>query len=96
MTQEEFIKYLIDILIYSDEFKINKLNNQEFYKDDKLYFEYDSKNDYLFCSYDNVWNIFEDKYGLNYQEIKDLLKDMLVGSFNMSETTPLLINRVHS
>ena len=88
MTQDEFIKYLVDVLIYPDEFEINGFDNQEFYKDNKWYFLYNIKNDTLYCSHDNVWNIFEEEYGLNHKEIKDLLKNMLVNTFNMSGTTP--------
>ena len=87
MIQEEFIKYLIDILIYPDEFKIDEDGDQYFYKDNKRYFLYDIENDILYCSHDNVWNIFKDKYGLDDQEIEDLLKDILINTFKMSETT---------
>lgn len=88
MTQEQFIEYLVDILIYPDEFKINEFEYQEFYKDNKIYFLYNIKNDKLYCSYENVRLIFEEKYELNYKEIEVLLKDMLVKNFNMSRTTP--------
>ena len=90
MTQEEFIKYLVDILIYPDEFKINEYGNQYFYKDDKLHFHYNSSNDTLWCSYKHVWNIFKEKYGLNDKEIEDLLKDMLLNNFKMGGTTLIL------
>lgn len=89
MTKDEFIKYLVDVLIYPDHFEINKEGNQEFYKNNKWYFIYDRKSDYLCCSYGRVWSIFEEKYGLNYNEIEDLLKDMLKKYFNM-ETTKVI------
>ena len=90
MTQEEFIKYLVDILIYPDHFEINKWDIHNFYKNDKCYFQYNSKNDTLWCSYKHVWNIFEKEYGLNDKKIEDLLKDMLIGGFNMCETILIL------
>ena len=88
MTQDEFIKYLVDILIYPDNFE-NNGKYQEFYKDNKQYFEYSLKYDILWCSEKNVWNVFEKEYGLNYNEIEDLLKDMLKKYFNM-ETTKVI------
>ena len=89
MSKELFIDYLIDILIYPDEFIIDEYSNSEFYKYNKLYFYYNSNNDFLYCSYERVWNVFEETYGLNYNEIQDLLKDMLLNSFNMGATTSL-------
>lgn len=89
MSQEEFIKYLVNILIYPDNFEINELGSQEFYKDNKLYFEYNPKTDVLFCSRAYVWDIFKEKYRLNDQEIIVLLKGILVNTFNMSKTLPI-------
>ena len=60
-----------------------------FYKDNKCYFYYNSKNDVLYCSCGHVWNVFEETYGLNYKEIQDLLKDMLLNNFKMNETIPI-------
>ena len=91
MSKELFIDYLIDILIYPDEFIIDEYSNSEFYKYNKLYFNYDSLNDTLWCSNENVWLIFKEKYGLNYQEIEDLLKEMLFNVFNMNKTVIRII-----
>ena len=86
MTQNEFIDYLINILIYPDLFEIDEYNDQRFYKDNKKYFEYNLKHDILWCSYKHVWRVFKEEYGLNYKEIEDLLKDMLLNTFNMEST----------
>ena len=86
MTQKEFIKYLVDILIYPDEFKINGFGDQYFYKDNKYYFQYNLNNDMLWCSSKYIWRVFKEEYGLNDQEIEDLLKDMLTKYFNMQST----------
>ena len=86
MIQEEFIKYLVDILIYPDEFKINEFDCQEFYKDNKLYFRYNQESDTLWCSYKHVWRVFKEKYGLKYEEFKELIKYMLKKYFKMEKT----------
>ena len=91
MTQEQFIEHLVDVLIYPDFLKLSE-NKLIFFKNDKWYFEYDEKKDILWCSNEHVWNIFKDKYGLNNNEIFNLLKDMLLNTFNMSEPTPMIEN----
>src|SRR3989304_5142583 len=44
-----------------------------FYKDEEWIFQQDYKNDTLWVSYHVVWQVFEEKYGLNYQQIKDFI-----------------------
>lgn len=87
MTKDEVIKYLVDILIYPDEFKIYG-NYQDFYKDNKKYFEYDSKTDVLWYTF-NVWILFEKEYGFKSNQVdlvNSILKNMLKKHFNMEST----------
>ena len=86
MNKTEFIEYLIDILVYPDEFKIDEFGYQCFYKDNKLYFRYNQESDTLWCSYKHIWNVFKEKCGLNNKEIKSLFKNMLLNTFNMRNT----------
>jgi len=33
---------------------------------------YNKKSDYVYISYDDIWSVLEDKFGLNYYEIRKL------------------------
>ena len=83
MNKEEFIKYIIDILIYPDEFKIDEDGDQCFYKNGLCYFSYDIKNDILYYSED----LIKKECGFNFSEIKDSLKHILLKYFKMDKTT---------
>lgn len=39
-------------------------------KDGKVFFERDDKNNRFWCSYVNVWSVFEKKFGMEYNEIE--------------------------
>ena len=80
MNKEEFIKYIIDILIYPDEFKINN-GYQSFYKNNLCYFTYSIKFDRLCYSGE-----FEEECGFNCQEIENILKYTLSKYFKMDKT----------
>ena len=84
-SKEEFIKYLVDILIYPDHFETNG-RYQSFSKDGKEYFNYDLINDILYYSFDNVYVIFKEKYKVPIFQIKPLLKEMVITNFNMQST----------
>ena len=85
MSQEEFIKYLVNILIYPDKFKIED-KIQSFYKNNKLYFEYEMENDILWVSNKYVWSIIRKEYNINFESISDLLKQVLIKHFKMDKT----------
>lgn len=59
-------------------------------KDGKYFFEQDFKRNYLWCSYNNVWSIFESKYGLEYNEIQSFIRDMVEQHFKLGGLTPYL------
>ncbi len=47
------------------------------------------KNDYVLFNYDQIWRIFESKFGYNHQEIKDLLAAWLEEHYNLRDVTPV-------
>ena len=59
-----------------------------YFKDDKFYFEYDTKNGYFYCNYDKVWSVFETKYSMRYNEIQLFIKDMVRKHFKFKGVTP--------
>lgn len=59
-------------------------------KDDTEILFYEEENEIFYVDYDNIWTKFEVKFGLNYQEINDLLTPILGETFNCKVTESLL------
>ena len=49
---------------------------------------YDGKNGYIFFIYDDFWLILESKFGLEYKEIQEILKEWLEVTYNFRGLTP--------
>jgi hypothetical protein len=84
---EELFKSLLnglETVIYDDRPK------SLFYeKNSKVFFElYHGSEKVLYCDYYLVWNIFEVKYKLNYDEIQAFIKSMIEQHLNLSKVTP--------
>ena len=76
--QEEFIIDLIDSCEkepYGDGFSYKK--------DGKNYFYQDDGNKLFFYDWDNVNKVLETKFGLNYQEMRDLIEGVLDRHYNL-------------
>jgi len=54
-----------------------------------ILFRQDYKNNYFWVNYNEIWSLLESKYGLNYKEIKELIKDTLLEPDKMKALTPL-------
>ena len=50
--------------------------------------EYDKKNGYFWVDYDKIWSVLESKYGLNDQEISELIKGMVEEHLKLEGVTP--------
>ena len=48
----------------------------------------DSENGYVWVSYNRIWSVLEEDFGLNYTEIQELIKDWLSGTYNLRGLTP--------
>jgi|SRR5690606_16987053 len=59
-----------------------------YFKGDKVWLDYNGKSGHLCIRYYGFYDVFEKEYGLNHQEIKDFLKDMLEGHFKWKGVTP--------
>jgi hypothetical protein len=67
--------------------KPNEFGNVWWHKDSEWLFEQDSKSSYLWVSNNIIWFVLEDKYGLNYNEILQLLTKLLHKYTNNGQLT---------
>jgi hypothetical protein len=63
-----------------------------FFKGNNSWFEYNTKNKYLYCSYEFVWSVFEKEFGLKYDEIQLLIKTLVEEYFECTDITPFPIS----
>ena len=70
--------------------KKNFPDNIRYYKGDTHWIDYNEKSGYLWIRYDGFWNVFEEEYGLSYQDIRDFLKGMLEEHFKWKGVAPAL------
>ena len=56
-------------------------------KDDKYMFEYDWKTEFLMCSYNRVWEVFESKFNMSYQEWQQFMTDQIETHFKFKPYT---------
>ena len=84
-----FYQLTKDLIIKIDK---DKYPNWIFYfnQNDNCIFEYNTKNGYFWCNYKLYWSIFYEKFGFNYNQVRDLTKDMVENHFNLKEITPFI------
>jgi hypothetical protein len=58
------------------------------YKKGHNFMVYDRGFLYVYISYDDIWSVFEDKFGLNYDETYELTKAWLDEVYNLRGVTP--------
>lgn len=64
-----------------------------YYLGDQWIFQQDFKNKYLWCYYYKVWQVFDVGYGMGYEQIQDLHKEVVCEALNCKEFTPLICLR---
>ena len=57
------------------------------FKDDEYMFEYDWKNDALWCSNARVFSVFRDTFKMNYQECQHFISDQVETLFKFRPST---------
>lgn len=65
--------------------------NSVFYKKNgKVIFEHcqNEEFNFFYVDYGTIWSVFEDKFGLKYQEISDFIKGMVEKHLNLRGVTP--------
>lgn len=60
-----------------------------YFKENKFWLEYIEKCDYVWIRYYGFWDVFEKDYGLNHQETRDFLKEMVESHFKWKVITPI-------
>ena len=50
---------------------------------------YDKENWYAYVNYDDIWSFLENNFGLNYDEIQELIKEWLGEVYNLRGVTPI-------
>ena len=66
----------------------DKFPNYIFYfNDNNCIFEYNKESGNFYCNYEKYWSIFYEKFGFNYNQIRDLTKDMVESHFKLKGIT---------
>jgi len=83
-----------DLVIKIDE---KEYPNWVFYfnKDNKITFQYNINNGNFWCNYKLYWSIFYEKFGFNYNQVKDITKDMVEEHFKLGGITPQCSSQVN-
>ena len=64
--------------------------NRIFYmKGESVLIDYNLKTKYAWINYELIWSIFESKFSLNYQEVKELMRGLLETHLKLEGTTVL-------
>jgi hypothetical protein len=58
-----------------------------FFRGDEVWLEYDLKYKYLWVSHEK-WEVFENEYSMDYDEIQTFIKNMVGRHFNLKGVTP--------
>jgi hypothetical protein len=56
-----------------------------------FYYYQDEENDYVYINHDRIWSFFSNVIGLEYEEIKGIMKDWLEDTYNLRGLTPIII-----
>ena len=57
-------------------------------KNDVILIEQDYENGLLHISYDQIWSVYENRYGYHYTDIESRIKDVVDRHTNLKSLTP--------
>ena len=60
-----------------------------FRKNGKVVMEQDKKDKYFWVSYDEIWSFFESFFGMEYQQIREVLSHWLEETLKLEGYTPM-------
>lgn len=84
------VRLWFEELLNSLEVKINEErypNRVFFFKENEWYMDWRKSSKSLWCSYDRIWSVFENKIGRNYDEIQRFIKNVVEMHFKFKEVT---------
>ena len=82
-------KFIYSIFFNLKEYYSDNYPNSVFYeKNNEVLFRYDKKTGNFWCHYYKIWKVLKIKYGLKYQEIRDIIKDVVWVILKLKEVTP--------
>jgi hypothetical protein len=58
----------------------------------ELYIKQDLKKQFIYCNYAKVWSVFESKYYMKYDDIQQLIKNVVENTLKLGSTTPRDLN----
>jgi len=67
-------------------YKLNGYNPNS--DDNEWLFQQDWKNGRLWVKYSLIWKVFEERFGLNYDQIRDFIQDWVETNLNWKGLTP--------
>ena len=62
--------------------------NVEWWKDGRFLFEQNFKNGVLWVNYSIIWKVLEEEFGINYNDSKELIKNVMYDYTNNGSLTP--------
>ena len=71
-----------------------KDNKTYYVNEDRLplfYYYQDSKNEYVYINYREIWSFLESMFGMEYQQIQGVMRDWLEETYNLKGLTPYSI-----
>lgn len=77
----------LDELVIKFDFIEYEYDLYYFYKDNCL-FDQNKKTMYFYIRYIKIWSVFEKKFGINFQEIKDFMLGMINKYFKLKNYIP--------
>ena len=83
--EQLFIDIIQDYVIKND--RVEYPFRIYLFKNDEYMFEYDWKNDTLWCSYDRVWSVFASKFNMSYETCKRFITDQIETYFKFRPST---------
>lgn len=77
-------RFLYDIFWNLKLYSSGNFSDIAYYKkNDEVLFEHKKNQNYFICHYSKIWTFLETSYGLNYHEIKCLIKDISHKTLNL-------------
>ena len=86
-TEERFWQLCEGLMIKTR--KVKYKNSIFLFKNNVFYFEYNSEKKYLWCSYEQIWSVFEKEYKMEYLAIQYFIKSQLQEYLKCNMVSPL-------